>query len=168
MDRYYYLAAALPLLRFTERPSLSKEDFISQAVKWLTPRDFLILSRIDVNNVFRYPEDPSLLVIYKEFEYSLRRELALYRAALRRGQEYKHRGDLREIIQQLDNPLQIERALLLLRWDFLEEQEFGHFFDLDFLIVYYLKLQILQRLFSFDKEKGNQRFESYSSVGEEL
>ena len=78
--------------------------------------------------------------------------------------EYKIRKDLSEIIQGDDNPLEIERRLLHLRWNFLEEQEIGHFFDLHFLIIYYLKLQLLQRLFSFDKQKGKVRFEANSLV----
>ena len=78
--------------------------------------------------------------------------------------EYKIRKDLGSIIQEKKDPLEIEKEILLLRWNFLEDQEMGHFFDLSFLIIYYLKLQILERLFSFDKERGKERFENYSLV----
>jgi len=69
-----------------------------------------------------------------------------------------------QIIQEGKNPLEIEKRLMRAQWDFLEEQEIGHFFDLDFLIIYYLKLQILERMFSFNKEKGQQNLEAYSLV----
>ena len=164
MDRYYYLISSLPLLKFEEMPFITRRDFILEAEKWLSGNDFIILSKVDINNFLPDHKDTSLLRGYKEFEYSLRQELALYRKAKRENVEYKIRKDLNGIIQESNNPLEIERKLLLLRWNFLEEQEIEHFFDLDFLIIYYLKLQILERLASFNKEKGKQRFEVYSSV----
>ena len=51
-----------------------------------------------------------------------------------------------------------------LRWEFIEQEEAGHYFDLDFLILYFLKLQILERLVSFDKKKGQDRFESLTKI----
>lgn len=164
MDKYYYLISSLPLLKFTEAPSITKEDFIAEAKKWLKYTDFIILFKVNINNLFEDEKDVSLLKRWKEFERSLREELAFFRSARRNNIEYKVRKDLSDIIQEDNNPLEIERGLLLLRWDFLEEEEIGHFFDLDFLIIYYLKLQLLQRLFSFDKEKGKERFETYSKV----
>ncbi|MBU2250847.1 MAG: DUF2764 domain-containing protein, partial [Candidatus Omnitrophica bacterium] len=60
------------------------------------------------------------------------------------------------------SPLEAERKLLLLRWNFIQEQESGHHFDLTWLILYFLKLQILERLFSFDKDKGLVLFDQLS------
>jgi hypothetical protein len=57
------------------------------------------------------------------------------------------------------NPLDIELKLMKYRWDWLEEREFGHYSDLDFFILYYLKLQLLQRVASFKKELGEEAFE---------
>ena len=164
MDKYYYLTASLPLLKFTEAPLITREDFIAEAEKWLSGEDFFILSKVDINNFLQDYKYTPLLKEYKEFEYSTREELALFRTARRQNIEYKMRKDLSGIIQEDINPLEIERKLLLLRWNFLEEQEIGHFFDLDFLIIYYLKLQILERLASFNKEKGKERFEIFSKV----
>ncbi|MFH0827465.1 MAG: DUF2764 family protein, partial [Candidatus Omnitrophota bacterium] len=41
--------------------------------------------------------------------------------------------------------LEGERMLDAERWRFLDELSLGHYFDLDFLIVYLLKLLILER-----------------------
>ena len=164
MDKYYYLTASLPLLKFTEAPLITREDFTAEAEKWLSGEDFFILSKVDINNFFQDYKDRPLLKQYKEFEYSTRDELALFRTARRQNIEYKMRKDLSGIIQEDINPLEIERKLLLLRWNFLEEQEIGHCFDLDFLIIYYLKLQRLERLASFNKEKGKEIFENFSKV----
>ena len=164
MDKYYYLTSSLPLLKFPEKPYVTVEEFIAEAEKWLIVKDFTILSKIDINNFIPDEKDSSIVRIYKDFEYSTRAELASFRIAKKKNTEYKIRKDLSQIIQQDYNPLEIETRLLQLRWDFLEEQEVSHFFDLHFLIIYYLKLQILKRLFSFDKERGREKFQAYSSV----
>jgi len=62
------------------------------------------------------------------------------------------------------NPLEIEKKLLLLRWNLIEEKQQEHHFDLEFLILYFLKLQILDRLSSFNKEKGQEIFQKISKV----
>jgi hypothetical protein len=164
MDKYYYLISSLPLLKFAKEPYITQKDFIVEAEKWLSQRDLIILSRVDINNFLEDKEDTSLLGRWKEFEHCLRNELALFRRARKENREYRLRGDLARIAQGDSNPLEIEKRLLLLRWDFLDEYEFEHFFDLDFLIIYYLKLQILGRLASFDKEKGKAVFVANSSV----
>ncbi len=61
-------------------------------------------------------------------------------------------------------PLLMERKLEKKRWDFIEEKEFGRYFDINTLILYFLKLQILERLSLFEKEKGKARFERLSEV----
>jgi hypothetical protein len=164
MDKYYYLIASLPLLKFMGLPPISRENFILEAKKWLSREDYITLSSVSINNFFHNPKDTPLLREWKDFEYSTRVELASYRRAKKQHSEYKIKKDLSAIIQEGDNPLETENKLLSLKWNFLEEQEIGHFFDLDFLIIYYLKLQMLERLASFNKEKGKQNLEAYSLV----
>ncbi|MBU0548723.1 MAG: DUF2764 domain-containing protein [Candidatus Omnitrophica bacterium] len=164
MDKYYYLISSLPLLKFYERPAISKEDFLAESKKWLSAGDFVVLSALNVNHFIADKKDTPLLKQWKDFEYSIRSQLSLFRTARGKNQEYKMQKDINEIIQAGNNPLEIEQALLFFRWGFLEEQEIEHFFDLDFLIIYCLKLQILERLFTFDNEKGKQRFEELSTV----
>jgi hypothetical protein len=164
MDKYYYLIASLPLLKFMEPPSITREVFLAQVEKWLSVEDFILLNEADINNFLHHPKDTLLLRRWKDFEYSTRAQLAFYRRAKRQNAEYRIRKDLGSIIQESSNPFQTEIKLSRLKWDFLEEQEIEHFFDLDFLIIYYLKLQILERLFSFDKQKGKEKFEVFSQV----
>jgi len=59
------------------------------------------------------------------------------------------------------DPLTVEKNLLLWRWQFLDSLEFGHYFDLEFLIMYYLRLQILKRLFTFNKKIGREKYQQY-------
>ena len=57
-----------------------------------------------------------------------------------------------------DSPLAAEDILNWERWSYLEELELGHYFDTDKVLIYYLKLQLLTRIKSFNKEKGTEKF----------
>ena len=164
MDKYYYLIASLPLLQFTEKPKINSNDFIAESKKWLQSDDFLVLSKLNKDSFCKDSKDPHALAKYKEFEYSIRKEITDYRQAIKTKTVYKLRKDLSGILEQEKNPLEVERELLLFRWNLLEELELGHCFDLDFLIIYYLKLQLLERLFIFDKEQGKEKFQALLMV----
>ncbi|MFH1577861.1 MAG: DUF2764 family protein [Candidatus Omnitrophota bacterium] len=164
MDKYYYLISSLPLLKFSDKPPITAGDFIAESQKWLSETEFALLSKVDINNPGPDEDDTQILKTWKDFEYSIAQELSAYRSAKKKNLEYRLSKYLSDIVEGDNNPLVVEKRLLFLKWDFLEEQEAGHFFDLDFLIIYYLKLQILQRQFSFNKEKGKARFEDLSRV----
>lgn len=164
MDRYYYFVSQLPFLKFNERTYLNREDFLTEAKKWLVNRDFAILSQTDINDFYPRRRDPSVLKEYKNFEKTLREGLRVLRKASGEDKKYRPFAFLRTILRE-GSPLDIEKKLLELRWKFIEEKEIDHFFDLEFLILYFLKLQILERLFTFDKDKGTARFDALCEVG---
>ena len=62
------------------------------------------------------------------------------------------------------NPLEIEKKLLHLRWMVVDSMELMHHFDFEYLILYFIRLQILGRLCSFDKEKGLDTFDRLCEV----
>ncbi len=166
MDKYYYLASQLPFLKFGEEPYLKREDFLQEAEKWSGERDFLVLSGADINELTAHENVPEVLNDYREFEASLRREISRLREALKAGREHKIPESLKGVVDEGD-PLDIEKKLLHLRWEFIEEKEEGHYFDLGFLILYFLKLQILERLFIFNKEEGMVTFDKLCEVSYE-
>jgi len=159
MDKYYYLVAQLPYLVFGKKPEINKGQFLAEANKWLCANDMAILLKADINDFYVRGRLPKILEEYKIFERRLRSELAYWRALEKDGKEYKKTQDL-YVESKEDSPLDAEKKLLLLRWNKVEEEEIGHFFDISFLIAYFLKLQILERLFTFNKQKGEERFES--------
>ena len=56
-------------------------------------------------------------------------------------------------------------VLLRHRWSLLDDFEVGHYFDIERLIIYYLKLQILWRKQQFNREDGTNVFErTYNTV----
>jgi len=155
--------AQLPTLFFDREPLMTIEDFLAEGEKWLGSRDYALLSGIDIDDAAPGAGDPGVLQRYKAFEFSLRNELALWRKTRGTDQEYSPAGFPISTVRE-GTPLDIERRLLGLRWDYIEEEEREHHFDLGVLILYLLKLQILRRLSTFDKEEGMKIFQNLCEV----
>ena len=162
MDKYYYLISQLPTLFFDREAGMTLDAFFAEARKWLTARDLQRLQQVDMNDT-GLARDPGVLGNYKRFEDALRRDLAGWRRARAGATEYSLPPHLNAIVKE-GNPLDIEKKLLRLRWQFIEEMEREHHFDLAFLILYVLKLQILTRLSIFDEEKGLSAFKKICEV----
>lgn len=163
MDKYYFLVAELPTLFFNKEPEISEAYFLQEAEKWMSPGDFAILSKVDINDYLLNPKNPHVLRKYQSFERALRTDLAKFRQAQKQKIEYKPQTFSPSLIRE-GTPLEIEIKLMEIRWDLLEEMQREHHFNLEYLILYYLKLQLLQRYFSFDKEKGMKKFEKLYEV----
>ena len=163
MDKYYYFVSQLPMLKFNEKPVIGKDYFLDEAKKWLSLKDLESVLGLNINDFISKKNDLNVLREYKYFERVLREELVLFRKSLYSNIDSKALTVLDLSIME-GNPLDVERKLLLLRWDFIEEKEQGHFFDLELLCLYFLKLQILERLVIFDKEKGTLVFDKLCEV----
>ena len=159
MDKYYYFVAQLPTLFFDREAPITIEEFLDEGEKWMGSRDFALLSRVDVSHTEANSGDPQVLQNYKAFEFDLRNELALWRGTRGTDQEYRPSGFSLSALRE-GTPLDVERRLLQWRWDFIDEEEREHHFDLEFLVLYLLKLQILRRLLMFDKEEGLKTFQN--------
>lgn len=157
MDKYIYFAAEMPMLKWDdEGPVISIGHFLEEAEKWMTPSDYSVLARSVIHN-YALEDIRGIFREYRDFEYGLRRELAEYRKAAKEGYEYKFTGIPSRLVKEGD-PLEVEIALIRYRWQWLEDHEFGHYSDLDFFVLYYLKLQLLKRLSRFEKEAGEEAF----------
>ncbi|MDP8214929.1 MAG: DUF2764 family protein [Candidatus Euphemobacter frigidus] len=162
--KYYYFAASLPMLSFGLRPQLSNEDFLSVSSDFLTRGDQEIIKNTMLVPEKRDGMNVSALIQWVRFEDALRNELVKYRAKkLGRDPREFYRGEyipdpyLAAIINEAagaENPLLVERRIDLIRWERLDEMELQHYFDLDFLIIYFLKLQILNKWNDIRAEKG--------------
>lgn len=163
MAGYYYLGAQLPLLSFDREPGISPESFREEAGKWLQGPDRAALAAAALGQTAADGALPRVLQACREFEHNLRSDLAAWRRSVRTGQDYKPVHFPVALVKESD-PLEAERKLLRLRWDFFAELEVGHFFDSEFILLYYLKLQVLHRLFLFHKEKGLKVFNQLCEV----
>lgn len=165
-NKYYYLIASLPYLMPDKAQPVMKKDFLSECSKWLSASDFGKLESIDIERSDIRADDLPLLAGWKRFDLNLRTELADFRKKGRKDKNYPVPSILKDIFEQ-ENPLFMEKAIAQKRWNFIDECEFGNHFDLNFLTLYFLKLQILERIARFDKEKGRDAFEDICEVRHE-
>ena len=163
MNHYYYLRAQLPHLRFGDPPPIDSEKLVAEAKKWLTPEEFLILEKLDFKGTKLHGSEPEPVKKYINFEKELREELVAWREGRDEGTEHKpslfNVGLLKE-----GTPLDREKNLLKLRWDFIEELQAGRYFDYAALLFYALKLQIVEKLDEYDSDLGMEKFKHYTEV----
>jgi len=163
MAEYYYLVSTLTYLKFGEEPPLGSKKFLAECARWLSAGDMKILSRASRGGLEARAQDAPVLAEWKSFDGRLRGELAGVRAARGKEETYKASGAVKAILSQ-ENPLLAETEFEKARWDFLEDMAARYFFDINALIVYFLKLQILERLARFDKDAGEKFFYHYCEV----
>ncbi|MCI0495108.1 DUF2764 family protein [candidate division KSB1 bacterium] len=163
MDKYYYLIAELPTLFFGKEPGISVEKFLEEAQNWLDTRDYKILKQVDINDVTTGAKIAAVYDQFNAYESGIRADIGLWREARKREQEYKPANFPVAMLKE-GNPLEIELRLMEMRWQFIDDIERAHHFDLGFLILYYLKLQILQRYFTFNKEQGLKKLQKLYEV----
>lgn len=162
MSEYPYLAALLPMLDFDSTDFPSRKTFLGEAEKWLSEREYDTLSRVAFDD-FSDPEHGLELVEdYRRFERAVRTDIATFIESRRQGHDHKTRAFPHTIVKD-NNPLEAEKQLLRLRWDFVSSRLNTHYWDFHALVVYFLQIQILERLASFDLQKGEERFKAITS-----
>ena len=168
MSQYYFTVAALPYLDFESTPSISYDDFLSFCESTLDPHDYDLLVSAQLNGSLPGDISHPVLTAWSLFEQSLRNELVKLRAP-QRGMDGEKFVKLfidntttpliaRNSMKQ-ENPEKAEDFLNKERWNFFNELEAGHDFDIGKLIVYSLRLQLLERMNLFDEEKGKNGFQ---------
>jgi len=170
MSQYYFVAASLPILLPEEKPTISINSFLETAQLHLTKKDFeqLLLSTTEMP--ISTEQLKGLSKTYWLWEKSLKNELVKLRAS-RLGlspevylvDEENVYGTHRIATEafKIDSPLEAELYLISERLNYLDSLLVGHYFDITFLIIYYLKLQVLERASYFDSEIG---FENYKKI----
>ncbi|MDO9573129.1 MAG: DUF2764 family protein [Candidatus Omnitrophota bacterium] len=157
MPNYYiYLISSLPMLHFSTTPVLSLKDFLNSCAELINqPEVALIRQAISTDAYALDASGSGALLKWKEFDLALRNELARARAIrkkvpvekfLRQGkQSDMNITHIAQAAIRRTSILEAEKYLDLERWKALDEISSGHYFDLDFLLVYALKLVILER-----------------------
>lgn len=182
MSQYIYTVASLPTPHFESDSFLSVEDFLEICRRFMGDSDYAELESAVV------PLDPeqepgnAVLAAWHQRKRGLQNHLAMLRAAKKEQSADKHlRPDtdgrlhleLPGVLEaaraaaQEQSPLRAEEVLLRWEWNLLDELEVGHFFDLERLIIYYLRLQVLSRKARFNRPDGEARFkEVYEGVSQ--
>lgn len=162
-----YLAATLPMLHFGARPPLSSQQFLERCAELILQEELSILKAASqVAPDFIYQGPCPALSKWCDFNIALNNEIVKIRASRRRLEAQKYlrphqypNFDLAHIAAASHrNPLLSEAEKLLdqARWKYLEELSVGHYFDLDFLVVYLEKLLILERWERIRTAKGQE------------
>lgn len=159
---YYYLVASLPHLKFGAAPRLTPGEFLRRCAAQVSAADYRILAETELFQAQPARTGLALLDRWHDRERALRNALASERAkrlgaAAGHPRDFRHDHSLAEIVRYLlalDSPLAADEELDRVRWRFLEELAFGHYFDVEILVVYRLKLRILERRVRFDPVVG--------------
>lgn len=170
---YYYLVSSLPALTRDTDPLPGIESFLEAAARWMKPDDYrrLAVCRLQENTGGFHPHP--VWTAWRRREGQLRLELAKMRS--RRtgigGEEYiqmpsmdVYAAEAARKAMESANPLDAEELLDSFRLILISELSRGHHFDLAALILYFLKLQILQRQRNFQFPRGRERFESIQNT----
>ena len=167
MGGYFYTVASLPYLSFETTATMSNEDFLFLCQNTISRGDWEILREVKFYSSSDRKTGNATYDSWTSAEQSLRAELAKLRAA-KKGHEtesYNRYGAFSQNILDAarkafneNSPLEAETLVLQTLWALLDELEAGHLFDLDKLIAYYLRMQILELKNKRNKTDGNTKF----------
>lgn len=167
--QYYYLVAFLPSLVFGEKAPHSSAAFLESCKEHLDPKSLSIVKEIILSERFE-KRLHGFLDAWIDWDESLKaaiaglraKRLAVQEATFNRkiikGKEEMIFSWLLSNLEKAPNPLNAEIILAKTRWDKIDEMESGHFFDIERIMAHALKLRLMERLNSFENEKGMKRF----------
>ncbi len=174
MTQYYYLVASLPMLLVDGPPPLGSPAWLERCREQVSAADYALLCRISFDDLGVRPGDPDVWRNYSSWETALRDELVVQRAQrlgrdpapfLRPAPFYIGLPAIVKEALAAGTPKAVEIALARRRWSFLDELETGTQFDMGHLVVYRLKLLLLERKNRFRAEAGREAFsQEYTRV----
>ena len=168
MSQYYFFVSQLPLLHFGQTPPLTADEFRDMCTDYLSPRHLALLAATLVEKAHA-PSSP-VLESWKGWERSLRNALVTIRAKAKGidPHAYLKAADyivgVPETAQEAvgsETPLDAEMVLAKASWRILEDLEVGHHFDEEKLVLYGLKLRILDRISQWTREAGEETFRAF-------
>ena len=162
-SKYYYLVASLPYLYFDEQGGMTKDLFLEECRRWLEEGDLNALLSADIAMPYLSGGERKVIREWKLFDMALREVVAAMRTKDTRLGAQEKTAALKEKLEGKD-PLESEKIIEKIRWDFLEGEEYKYTFDINWLILYWLKVQILERLSRFDHEQGIDIFNKLCEV----
>ena len=174
MASYYYLVATLPLLRYDGQCPFDSASFLEQCKSQVSAHDYqTIVSALSGRN-----SSHPFLKKWQQFTSMVKKELNDQRSKKLGLSASKYRNDgekevrIGEAVRQAllnENALEAELSLLSLKWKYLDEIAALHYFDVEALLSYAVKLQLLERKSLFTKEEGNAEFKRlFSNLQSEI
>jgi hypothetical protein len=153
MSNMVYLMCSLPSLTFGQFPPITFDEFLQEAKKQLSERNFNKLEIVDMQKVSMDVVKGKLKAFISIFG-DVKEDLS----EIRKAKVEKRNPNLAKLPNTIagKNPLEREKLIMEWQWEVLDSIEWGKAFSLSEVLVYKLKLQILCRLQSFNIERGSQ------------
>ena len=149
MSNVVYLMTSLPSLSFGQVPPISMEEFTYDAEKQLSARHFRTLELVDMQKTdAKRGGGKKITALLNDVQ----NDLSEARNAKVQNRQPKLGVMPNSVLA--GNPLEREKNIMKWQWEELDTIETGKTFTMTEVMVYKLKLQILQRLHSFDAQKG--------------
>lgn len=169
---YTYFAGSLPTVFWGEKPPVSLADFDTDAQRLLAPEDYAMVQALDL---LGDGEAHRLDAVrqYQDFENSLRNAWLDHRKKSRPDAADFRRGypdfysEIAPALAQANSaadPLEAEKIIDRLRWNKLDDLSAGHYFDLEYIALYKLKLLIAGKYGQCDAAAGNVVLEEILSA----
>ncbi len=166
VSSYYYLVSSLPSIQLESIPQMTCVDYIDICKMQLTQKDLDILLEVVKGDLSTVKNET--VEKWNLFSGALKFELALQRAErleikdttpyISTDFSYPSIKDIVRNAISNSSPLEGERILNAAKLAYLDELEMNHYFNLTNIIVYYLRLSILERETSFDFNGGDAEF----------
>jgi len=153
MSNLVYLMCSLPSLRFGQEPPITMDEFTADAKSQLSAKHFKKLEPVDIFQKTDSEGNVGLKNIGTMLD-DVKKDISEIRAA----KTQKRTPGLQRLPQAIinANPLECEKLIMRWQWEELDTIQAGESFSFTEVMVYKLRLQILNRLNSFDKERGAQ------------
>ena len=155
------------MVSFDGAMPFSVKDFVIDCERLLSERDYK-----EVRILLGEDEGVAhnkMMVQWQRFERALTNEIVWMRATqLQRNSVNEMHGardfdaDVMQVITQAaktENLLEVEKIIMRLQWQRLDELTVNQVFSLDFILAYALKLKILERLNAFKTDEGPRQLE---------
>ena len=170
---YYYFVATLPSIYFDSKAPMKTESFLDDCDYQLSPRDSGLVRDLlegdpTQNNV------TEACALWTDFNNMFKNQMSCCRAKKMGKDPYSFMRGERTSSAELealtiealkeDNLIDGERAIDKRYWEYLDELEGPYFFDLTNIIVYGLKLKILEKYNRIASEEGAKILEEYKNI----
>jgi hypothetical protein len=165
----YYLISSLPVINLEQRPSLTREDYLSQCRSQLRAADADASEAL----LFDLPSSHPFVVAWRDKETILKNAIAYARATKANadvepwirpteGCDISYEVLVDEVFQ-LTDPLQRERGLDKIRWMIAESLQAYDPMDVTVALAYAIKLKLALRWATLDEAKGQATFEQLTT-----
>jgi len=144
---------SLPSLKFGQVPPITIDEFTNDARDQLSAKHFKQLEPVDI-----YQSADSKGKVGLKSIGTMLGDLQEDISEIRTAKAQKRTPNLARLPQAVinANPLEREKLIMQWQWEELDTIQAGEAFTFKEVMVYKLKLQILNRLNSFNTERGSQ------------